>query len=150
MFILLEALERFLERPHPPALDRPDLVLIVGGLGMLVNLIGMVMFCGHAHGGHGHSHGGGHGHSHGDKENEEKKGKHGHSHSKKKKKKSLNLAGVFLHITGDFLGSIAVIISATLSLFFDPEVHTWVTYIDPSVSSLMAIIILFTSIPLGE
>ena len=46
-------------------------MLIVGGLGLLINLVGLVLFSGHAHshgggGGHGHSHGGdSHGHSHG-------------------------------------------------------------------------------------
>lgn len=46
--------------------DNPILVLIVGSIGLVVNIIGLFLFHqhGHSHGGHGHSHGG-HGHSHG-------------------------------------------------------------------------------------
>lgn len=46
----------------------PQLVLIVGGIGLACNLLGLVLF--HDHAGHGHSHGGhshGHSHSHGEK-----------------------------------------------------------------------------------
>ena len=69
----------------------PQLILIVGGIGLLINVIGLFLFHGNIsflqvtscdcsltrlicvldHG-HGHSHGGGHGHSHG--------AGHGHSH----------------------------------------------------------------------
>ena len=51
-----------------------DLLLIVGAVGLAVNIIGLFLFQGHGHShgveGHGHSHGGhrsheGHGHSHG-------------------------------------------------------------------------------------
>lgn len=51
-------------------IENPKMVLIVGGIGLLCNLLGLVLF--HDHSGHGHSHGG---HSHG----------HSHSHSKKPK-----------------------------------------------------------------
>ncbi|ETN79888.1 hypothetical protein NECAME_09543 [Necator americanus] len=55
-------------------------VLIVGCIGLLINVIGIGMF----HGGHGHTHGdGGHGHAHGD-------GGHGHSHGEKSPKKGLH------------------------------------------------------------
>lgn len=42
------------------AVDNPILVLIVGSIGLLVNIIGLFLFHqhGHSHGGHGHSHGG--------------------------------------------------------------------------------------------
>lgn len=56
--ILVESLKRLVE---PELIHNPVLVLIVGSLGLLVNVIGLVLF--HQHG-HGHSHGG-HGHSHG-------------------------------------------------------------------------------------
>ena len=58
--ILIEAMKRLVE---VEAINNPWLVLIIGGLGLLVNVIGLFMFHGH---GHGHSHGGGsNGHSHG-------------------------------------------------------------------------------------
>jgi cation diffusion facilitator family transporter len=72
--IVVEALERFIETPN---IKEPKLILIVGTIGLVVNIIGLALFHdhGHSHGGsHGHSHGGGgHGHSHGSS--------HGHSHS---------------------------------------------------------------------
>lgn len=58
--ILVESLKRLVE---PEVIHNPILVLIVGVAGLLVNVIGLILF--HRHG-HGHSHGGGgHGHSHG-------------------------------------------------------------------------------------
>lgn len=61
--IVLEAIERFTE-PHE--IDSPVVVAGVGAAGLLVNLLGLCLFHGHAGGGggggHGHSHGG---HSHG-------------------------------------------------------------------------------------
>jgi len=58
--ILVESLKRIAETE---VINNPILVLIVGVVGLLVNVIGLVLF--HRHG-HGHSHGGsGHGHSHG-------------------------------------------------------------------------------------
>ena len=41
--ILVEALKRLVE---PEDLKDPDLILVVGGVGLLVNLIGMVLFHG--------------------------------------------------------------------------------------------------------
>jgi len=63
--IVLEAVERFTE---PNEIEKPYVVIGVGAGGLLVNLLGLCLFHGHAGGGHGHSHGGGgggHGHSHG-------------------------------------------------------------------------------------
>lgn len=65
--IILEAVERFTE-PHE--IEKPHVVIGVGAAGLLVNLLGLCLFHGHAGGGHGHSHGG---HSHGSKKN--KRGK---------------------------------------------------------------------------
>ena len=65
---------------NPEEIRNPDLLLIVGGVGLGVNLLGLLIFCnetighhGHSHGGDGHSHGHtGHSHSH-----------EGHSHGHK-------------------------------------------------------------------
>ena len=56
--ILVESLKRLVETE---SIHNPVLVLIVGTLGLLINVVGLVLF--HQHG-HGHSHGGD-GHSHG-------------------------------------------------------------------------------------
>lgn len=53
--IILEAIERFTE-PHE--IESPKMVAGVGAAGLLVNLLGLCLFHGHAGGGHGHSHGG--------------------------------------------------------------------------------------------
>lgn len=66
--IILEAVERF---TNPHEIEKPHVVIGVGAAGLLVNLLGLCLFHGHAGGGHGHSHGGGH--SHGNKKN--KRGK---------------------------------------------------------------------------
>lgn len=65
--ILVESLKRLVE---PESLKNPVLVLIVGAVGLAVNLIGLMLFHEHGHGhGHGHSHGGSNGHkdNHGNK-----------------------------------------------------------------------------------
>lgn len=62
--ILVESLKRLVE---PESLKNPVLVLIVGAVGLAVNVIGLMLF--HEHG-HGHSHGG----SNGPKDN------HGNKH----------------------------------------------------------------------
>merc|ERR1719414_35613 len=53
--ITIESLKRFYE---PEDIHNPRGILIVGALGLLVNLLGLCLF--HEHGGHAHSHG----HSH--------------------------------------------------------------------------------------
>jgi zinc transporter 1 len=73
--------------------------------------------------GHGHGGQGGHGHSHGD----------------------LNMRGVFLHVMGDALGNIGVIVTALI---------IWLTtfpgryYFDPAISLVITVIILASAIPL--
>ncbi|KAK3054286.1 Zinc resistance conferring protein [Extremus antarcticus] len=69
--IFLEAIQRFVELEP---MTSPQLVLVVGCLGLASNLLGLVLFHDHGHGGHGHSHGG---HSHGD---EEAAAEEGHAH----------------------------------------------------------------------
>lgn len=127
--ITLDAIERIME---PEQVHNPELVFWVGLGGLIVNILGLVLFGGHAHGhshgggggdsahGHGHSHETTHSHSHGsikeEAENEldevecsrqnishsHSAGSEGHSHE------NMNLYAVYLHIFGDFLGSIVV------------------------------------------
>ncbi|XP_004083613.1 zinc transporter 1 [Oryzias latipes] len=154
--IVLEAVERFTE-PHE--IDSPMVVAGVGAAGLLINLLGLCLFHGHAGGGHGHSHGG---HSHGGKG---KKGKHGKSqkagngsageetnylvgnHTSNTKpsmevsckdstevqmngnthfeemeseadaSSQLNMRGVFLHVLGDALGSVIVVVNSVIFTF---------------------------------
>ena len=45
--IFVEALQRLFHDEH---IHDPELMLIVGSIGLLINLIGLFMFRGHAHG----------------------------------------------------------------------------------------------------
>lgn len=167
--ILVESLKRLVEIEE---IRDPKLLLIVGSLGLLVNLIGLCLF--HDH---GHSHGGGGGsHSHGHERealvDKPANGNVEHSHShgapnrtsicedvttdvegvviemadiKTTSSAQLNMRGVFLHVLGDALGSVIVIISALLIWFVEAD---WKYYMDPAMSILMVIIILSTTAPL--
>ncbi|KAK9765971.1 Zinc resistance conferring protein [Basidiobolus ranarum] len=150
-------------------IENPVLVLIVGGLGLIVNTVGLFLF-------HEHSHAG---HSHGvpsprDIENSVSCGDSALSHqsglqtteglpishhtidgateeiavSKEERQSDsskLNMHGVFLHVLGDALGSIAVIISSLI---------IWLTtfpqrfLFDPIISLLITGFILYFTIPL--
>lgn len=57
--IFLEAIQRMFEGPE---VSNPQVVVIVGSLGLLSNIIGLFLFHEHGHGHGGHSHG--HSHSH--------------------------------------------------------------------------------------
>ncbi|KAG1964776.1 zinc transporter 1a [Pimephales promelas] len=158
--IILEAIERFTE-PHE--IDRPDVVIGVGAAGLLVNLLGLCLFHGHAGGGgHGHSHGGHKKHKNGKvrrcetledsrstgEETNNLVGNHNNSpNGVNPERKSemcnsdnvdlqfngsapyeelenghdsasqLNMRGVFLHVLGDALGSVIVVINAIIFIF---------------------------------
>ncbi|XP_023270930.1 zinc transporter 1 [Seriola lalandi dorsalis] len=156
--IVLEAVERFTE-PHE--IESPLVVAGVGVAGLLVNLLGLCLFHGHAGGGHGHSHGG---HSHGNKNKRGKTGKsqkagngssgeetnnlvgnhnspgdvrprneisckdstevqmNGNTHYEEMEhdhdsSSQLNMRGVFLHVLGDALGSVIVVVNAIIFTF---------------------------------
>ncbi|CAG5927924.1 unnamed protein product [Menidia menidia] len=150
--IILEAVERFTE-PHE--IESPEVVAGVGAAGLLINLLGLCLFRGHAGGGHGHSHGG-HGHSHGSKNKRGKTGNgsageetnnlvgnhnspgdarprtdisckdgtevqmNGNTHFDEMEQDSssqLNMRGVFLHVLGDALGSVIVVVNALIFTF---------------------------------
>ncbi|XP_021344505.1 probable zinc transporter protein DDB_G0282067 [Mizuhopecten yessoensis] len=57
----------------------------------------------------------------------------------------LNMRGVFLHVLGDALGSVVVVVSGLVILFVEDD---WKYYVDPAMSIVMVIIILCTTVPL--
>ncbi|CAD5220681.1 unnamed protein product [Bursaphelenchus xylophilus] len=177
--IFLESIERLVE-PHP--LKEPLNVLIVGILGLVVNIIGMFLFHGEIGHSHGHSHGGSGGiseeniagssgylatsHQEGAMVIADLKGSEDELNTKQngngitisetnkaeKKKKSkgsvqMNMKGVYLHIVTDFIGSIIVILTASVSLWF-PDMQFLKYYMDPSLSMIMVILIMSSTIPL--
>jgi len=114
-----------------------DLVLIVGLVGLVFNVLGIFIFgCGHGGDGHGHSHGDdqpkaaaaaeGHGHSHGGGMN-------------------MNIYGVLIHVIGDALGSVAVVVTALVVKY-----TTWSnrTIVDPLCSLFISAILCSGTIPL--
>ncbi|KAL4938226.1 hypothetical protein BDV06DRAFT_201392 [Aspergillus oleicola] len=73
---------------------------------------------------------------------------HNHAQPKPKEKKhghDLNMRGVFLHVMGDALGNIGVILSALVIWLTD---YSWRYYVDPGISLVITIIILASAIPL--
>jgi zinc transporter 1 len=68
---------------------------------------------------------------------------HGHSHGGEG---SMNIRAVILHVFGDALGSLGVVVSG-LVIWLTPL--KWRFYFDPLLSVIIVIIILFSAIPLG-
>ena len=96
--ILFEAITRFFD---PEPIREPTLFIVVGTLGLIVNLLGLCLF-------------------------------HNHSHSE-------NIEGVFLHLLGDLLGSIGVVISASVVKFTQWK---YKDYLDPAISVVIVIILI--------
>ena len=67
------------------------------------------------------------------------------SRIKVKSSAQLNMRGVYLHVLGDALGSVIVIISALIIKYASGK---WTIYVDPGMSIFMVLLILKTSIPL--
>ncbi|KAF1743760.1 hypothetical protein MXB_3596, partial [Myxobolus squamalis] len=145
-------IESGLKLLNPTPITDPKYVLIAGIVGLVANLISLIFFHGHLHEhdqssnsnpecmemqhttGYSHSHSTGHSRD--------------HDTLKKKKKKPksssyLNIYGVFLHIIGDFVGSILVIIVAILKIHVE---DSRIDYLDPVLSILLAAIMGFASI----
>ena len=118
-FITIEAIERFreLDDLEDTLGKEVDNLLIVGGIGLVINLMGICIFLSGHHIGHSHGH----------------------------QKMSLNMRGVFLHIIGDTLGSVNVIISGLLIKFLTPDERFLA---DPICSLVIVIIILINVVPL--
>lgn len=134
-FVLVEAIERAIE----PAEIKNERLLVVSVMGLLVNVVGILVFE------HGSHHGKSHSHSHncrkdihscGDPENL--------MDMSRKSKRSLINDGVLLHIMADTLGSVGVIVSSVLV-----EQFGWVRA-DTICSILIAFLITGSVIPLTK
>jgi cation diffusion facilitator family transporter len=132
--MLVEAIQRIFE---PKNITNPMHVLIVGSLGLIINFLGLCMFNSHGHHGHSHSH-----------------GHHSHSHINNGEEETLvdiedleniNTKAIFLHLLGDALGSVAVIIGALISWLIEWE---YKMYIDPVITLIICMIILGSTLPL--
>lgn len=120
----------------------------VGGL--FFNLIQMKILGGHGHGhnhgGDSHDHGGGGqdlGHEHAEDDGHAvEHSYHSHDPSDDGEEENINVKSAFLHVLGDALMSVGVIIASTIILF-QP---TW-TWADPACTFFFSIIVCITCFP---
>ncbi|KAF4659476.1 hypothetical protein FOZ61_004699 [Perkinsus olseni] len=141
--LLWEAIQRFI-----------NLEEVNGGLMSIMALIGLLVnFCLMATLGHNHTHGGGaaaaggHGHSHG-KQGDIEEGGHTHTHSHDSHNLALDAAVV--HVLGDIIQSLGVLLAAVL-IYWKPfnvghvnGVSKW-NYADPACTILFSILVMFTT-----
>jgi len=93
---------------------------------------------GHDHAGHDHA-----GHNHDTPHSHHSHGHHGHGHGDEEVGRNINVDAAFLHVLGDMLMSIGVIIAATC-IYFYPSL--WMA--DPLCTYLFSVIVMITTIPI--
>ncbi|KAI3358102.1 hypothetical protein L3Q82_003110 [Scortum barcoo] len=127
-------------------------MLITSGCAVLANII---MALALHQSGHGHSHGGlsshGHGHSHKEGKARNQISNHAHSnadleqngvnHGRRAQQANASVRAAFVHVVGDLLQSISVLVSAII-IFFKPEYKI----ADPICTFLFSIFVLCTTI----
>ncbi|XP_064644354.1 proton-coupled zinc antiporter SLC30A2-like [Lineus longissimus] len=131
-----------------------DDMLITAGCGVAFNIImGVVLNSevfrcrpprssfGHSHGGAGHSHGG-HGHSHGGQgHSQENRESHGRREGDRSVQKNINVRAAFIHVIGDFIQSIGVLIAAFIIKYY-PQYKI----ADPICTFIFSLLVLITTI----
>ncbi|XP_062429545.1 calcium/manganese antiporter SLC30A10 [Rhea pennata] len=151
--------EAVLRLARPERIDDPQLVLIVGALGLAVNLVGLLVFQDWAAccrcrrppppGPEGAPAAAAL--NAGESPNDQKRPEERSERKTEKKSEALNIRGVLLHVMGDALGSVVVVVTATifhvLPLSADAPCN-WECYIDPSLTIIMVLIILSSAFPL--
>ncbi|NXR00208.1 ZNT10 protein, partial [Sagittarius serpentarius] len=85
-----------------------------------------------------------------DSPNDQKSPEEGPEKKKERKSEALNIRGVLLHVMGDALGSVVVVVAATIFhvLPLGNAPCNWQCYIDPSLTIIMVFIILSSAFPL--
>ncbi|PVH93364.1 cation efflux protein/ zinc transporter-like protein [Periconia macrospinosa] len=147
--IALQSIERFISIE---AVERPMLILIIGSVGLGLNLISALFLHEHDHSHGGHSHGTEESATHTSPSSLPSPSSHAsHHHASLTNAPSrgmdLGIAGVLLHVCGDVINNIGVIISAVI---------IWRTnspkryYADPAVSLFIAFMIFLSAIPLTK
>ncbi|NXP04766.1 ZNT10 protein, partial [Thinocorus orbignyianus] len=140
--IFVEAIKRFI---NPQKTEKPMIVLIVGIVGLFFNLFNYVIFmdCCYCRAPQGDT-------ETGDAPNDQKSPGEGPQKKKERKSEALNIRGVLLHVMGDALGSVVVVVAATIFhvLPLDNAPCNWQCYIDPSLTIIMVFIILSSAFPL--
>lgn len=152
--------EAVLRLARPERIDDAQLVLIVGALGLAVNLVGLLVFQNWAaccrrrrpETPPGRAVGPSDGAAEaGESPNDQKSPEEGSGRKVEKKSEALNIRGVLLHVMGDALGSVVVVVAATIFHVLPLEANApcnWQCYIDPSLTIIMVFIILSSAFPL--
>ncbi|XP_031451779.1 zinc transporter 10 [Phasianus colchicus] len=153
--------EAVLRLARPERIDDAQLVLIVGALGLAVNLVGLLVFQNWAaccrcrrrsETPTGRAVGPSDGTAEaGESPNDQKSPEEGPGKKVEKKSEALNIRGVLLHVMGDALGSVVVVVAATIFHVLPLEASApcnWQCYIDPSLTIIMVFIILSSAFPL--
>ncbi|XP_016149381.1 zinc transporter 10-like [Sinocyclocheilus grahami] len=142
--VSMESLKRL---AMPQAIDDPPLVLIVGSLGLAVNVLGLLIFqdcsCLRATRRNDASV---------PREEEEEEEETGLQEEKAGSDgPPLNIRGVLLHVLNDALGSVVVVVASALFYVWPlaPESPcNWQCYVDPSLTLVMVVIIMLSAAPL--
>lgn len=124
--IWVEAFKRFLD----PLEIRSSEMLVIAIIGLVVNLVVVYILGGYTPGEKAHEH------DHTDES------KHEHPHEMPPPRRNLNVQGAFLHVLGDAISSVGVIIAALLIRF------TGANWLDPLISILIGIIIVISAVRL--
>ncbi|XP_061407358.1 calcium/manganese antiporter SLC30A10-like [Lethenteron reissneri] len=134
---------------QPDVIDNPKLVLIVGALGLSVNLTGLMLFqdcfscsrlCARFNAA---------------EVTDDRKPRTGEEEMgasvKRSKENAINIRGVLLHTLGDALGSVTVVITAivfNVRPITSKEQCNWQCYIDPALTIAMTLIIITSAVRL--
>ncbi|XP_053164901.1 zinc transporter 10 isoform X2 [Hemicordylus capensis] len=142
--ILIEAVKRYLS---PQKTEAALYVLIVGVIGLFFNALNYFIFldCCYCNGSVDQDV------EAGDSINTQKQPEEQMVQKKEKKSEALNIRGVLLHVMGDALGSVIVVIAAAIFYALPLDENTpcnWECYIDPSLTIIMVFIILSSAFPL--
>jgi len=147
--ILLQAIERFV---HVQVIDSPQSMLIVGCVGLGLNILSALVV--HDHHGHGHGHKNHHSNSGTELQRIVSKPWHDHIHANhnhttnpptETAERNLGLAGVMLHLLGDAINNIGVIVAAILLWKLNTPKRF---YADPAVSAMISLIIFTSAVPI--
>jgi zinc transporter 1 len=122
-----------------------DLVLIVAGIGLAINLISLVLFHQDHDHGHKHEHGGGEEDDSVNVEDGEPSSTSELEEELVKTTLNLNQHAVWLHVMGDTLGSVVVIASGLMIKYLESP---WRFIVDPIASMFIVVIITWSSIKL--
>lgn len=122
---------------NPQLESNVDLVLIAGGIGLVVNLIGILLFFQEHH----------HFHSHRKKNKQSKEPTNDQPTNEQPEKIVVNYNNyaLFLHILGDTLGSLAVIVSNLLIKYLP---FNWKFIFDPIVSLVIVGVLIYSNVKL--